>query len=130
MHINQSLGIWFSTLWNARHYGKCFTILSGSGQSPASILFLRGNHLLLSQLPGEHTVVLPHTVHSTFKPFAIMNSFLTYSERVRNPVVGYESNSSQVVFNVHQSHTHDSTHPSLFTKLGTTHRHGWSSHLA
>ena len=38
-----------------------------------------GGHLLPSQLPGEHTVVLHHTVHSTFKPFAIMTSFLPYT---------------------------------------------------
>ena len=40
-----------------------------------SILFLRVSHLLPSQLPGEHTVVLPHMVQSTFKPFAIVTSF-------------------------------------------------------
>ena len=45
----------------------------------------------------------------------------TYAGRVRNPVVGHESDGPQVVFNVHQSHRHDSTHPSLFTKSGTTH---------
>ena len=36
-------------------------------------------------------------------------------------MVGHESDGPQVVFNVCQSHRHDSTHPSLFfTKLGTT----------
>ena len=48
-----------------------------------------------------------------FKPFAIMTS-LPYTGRVRNPVVGCESESPQVVFNVHQSHRHDSTSHSLF----------------
>ena len=48
-----------------------------------------------------------------FKPFTIM-TVLPYTGRVRNPVVGCESDSPQVVFNVHQSHRHDSTHPSLF----------------
>ena len=38
----QSLGIWYSALWNARHYGKCFTILSFSGQSAVSILYFGG----------------------------------------------------------------------------------------
>ena len=62
---------------------------------------LRGSHLLPSQLPGKHAAVLPHMVHSTFKPFTIMTS-LPYSGRVRNPVVGHESNGPQVAFNAHQ----------------------------
>ena len=36
----------------------------GSGQPTVSNQFLRGSHLLPSQLPGEHTGVLPHMVHS------------------------------------------------------------------
>ena len=76
-----------------------------------------GTHLLPSQLPGEHRVVLPHTVYSTFTPFAIMTS-LPYTGKVRNPVVGHESDSPQVVFNVHQLHRHDNTHPSLFYQVG------------
>ena len=36
-------------------------------------------------------------------------------------MVGHESNGPQMVFNVHQSHRHDSTHPAFFTELGTTH---------
>ena len=55
-----------------------------------------------------------------FKPFAIIIN-LPYTGRVRNPVVEHESDSPQVVFNVHHYHRHDSTHPSLFTELGTTH---------
>ena len=43
---------------------------------------------------------------------------LPYTGRVRNPVVGHESNGPQVVFNVHQSQGHDSTHPSLFYQVG------------
>ena len=39
---------------------------TGSGQPAVSIQFLRGSHLLPSQLPGEHTVVLPHMAHSTY----------------------------------------------------------------
>ena len=38
--------------------------------------------------------------------------------RVRNPVVGHESDGPQVVFNVRQSHRQDSTHPSLFYRVG------------
>ena len=77
---------------------------------------LRGSHLLPSQLPREPTGVLPHMVHSTFKPFTIMTS-LSYTGRVRNPVVGHESIGPQVVFSVHQSHRCDSTHPGLVLTL-------------
>ena len=86
--------------------------LSGSGQSAVSIL-LGGSHLLPSQLPGEYTAVLPHMVHSTFKPFTTMTS-LPYTGRDRNLVVGHKFDDPHVVFNVHQSHRHDSTHPNLF----------------
>ena len=52
------LGIMESTL----HWA----LATGSGQPTAvSIQFLRGSHLLPSQLPGEHTVVLPHMAHLT-----------------------------------------------------------------
>ena len=74
--------------------------------------FVRGSHLLPSQLPWEHTVVLPHAVHSTCLHFAIISSS-PYTRRIRNPVVGHESDGPQVVLYVHQSHRHDSTHPSF-----------------
>ena len=105
----QLLGTWYSTLWNAQYYGKCFTIyLVLADQLCQS--YLRGSYLLPSQLPEEHTVVLPNMMHSTF---AIMTSF-PYTSRVRNPVVQCKSDDPEVVFNVQQSHRHDSTHPSLF----------------
>ena len=52
-----------------------------------------------------------------FLHFAIITSS-PYTRRIRNPVVGHESDGPQVVFYVHQSHRHDSTHPSLFYWVG------------
>ena len=79
-----------------------------------SIQFLRGSHHLPSQLPGEHTVVLSHMAHSTCQAICHYDQSQPYIGRVRRPVVGHESDGPQVVFNVHQSHRHHSTHPSLF----------------
>ena len=52
----------------------CFTTMTmyivhctsaiGSVQPAVSNQILRGSHLLPSQLPGEHTGVLPHMAHS------------------------------------------------------------------
>ena len=108
-------------LWKALHNLIWFWLINCVNP------ILRGSPLLPSQLPGEHTVVLPHMVHSTFRPFTIMTSFLPYTGRVRNPVVGHELDGPQLVFNVHQSHRHNTTNPSLFTRSGTTCRHAWSS---
>ena len=47
------------------HFTLDGTISSSSGQPAVSIQFLRGSHPLPSQLCGEHTVVLPHTAHTT-----------------------------------------------------------------
>ena len=52
------------------------------------------------------------------KPLAIITCLSLIFGRVRSPVVGCESDGPQVVFNVHQSHRHDSTHPSLFYQVG------------
>ena len=87
---------------------------------------MRGSHLLPSHLPGEHTVVLPHMVHCTFKPFAIMTS-LPYTGRVRKPVVWCENDGPQVVFNVHQSHRHDSTHTQPFLPSQVPPIYMWSA---
>ena len=54
------------------------------------------------------------------KPFAIMTS-LPYNGRVRNPVVGHESNSPQVVFNVYHHIDMTAHTPAFFTELGTIH---------
>ena len=65
-------------------------------------------------------MVQSHMVHSTFKPFAIMTSlsFLPYTGRVRNHVVGHESDSPQVVFNVQLPLIwRDTTSCSIFHKL-------------
>ena len=51
------------------------------------------------------------------KPLAIITCPSLIFGRVRSPVVGHESDGPQVVFNVHQSHRHDSTHPSLFYRV-------------
>ena len=52
------------------------------------------------------------------KPLTIITCLSLIFGRVRSPVVGHESNGPQVVFNVHQSHRHDSPHPSLFYQVG------------
>ena len=52
------------------------------------------------------------------KPLTIITCLSLIFGRVRSPVVGHESDGPQVVFNVHQSHRHDSTHPSLFYQVG------------
>ena len=53
------------------------------------------------------------------KPLAIITCLSLIFGRVRSPVVGHESDGPQVVFNVHHSHRHDSTHPSLFYRVGS-----------
>ena len=52
------------------------------------------------------------------KPLTIITCLSLIFGRVRSPVVGHESDGPQVVFNVHQLHRHDSTHPSLFYRVG------------
>ena len=47
---------------SALHWALAYT---GSGIPAMSIPFLMGSHLLQSQLPGEHTVVLFYMAHST-----------------------------------------------------------------
>ena len=93
------------------------------------------NQLCQSYFEGEQLppISTPWAAYSStashsalhFKLYAIMTN-LPYTGRVRNPVVGCETNCSQVVFNVHQSHRHDSTHPSLFYKVGY-HSYMWSA---
>ena len=51
------------------------------------------------------------------KPLTIITCLSLIFGRVRSPVVGRESDGPQVVFNVCQSHRHDSTHPSLFYQV-------------
>ena len=55
-----------SFILNYKHSMALYNHISviGSGQPAVSNQFLRGSHILPSQLPGEHTGVLPHTVHS------------------------------------------------------------------
>ena len=119
VYILSSLVIWCSALWNSWDYGKCFTIYLVLANELCQSYFVRGSHLLPSHLPREHTVVLPHMA-APLQTFAIMTS-PPFTRGVRSPVVGCESDGPQVVFNVHQLHRHDSTHPILFfTKLGTT----------
>ena len=50
-------------LWKVLNIGH--QLFTGSSQPAVSVQVLRGSHLLQSQLPGEHTVVLPHMTHST-----------------------------------------------------------------
>ena len=113
--------IYIAPIQNISFYGTlhCISVI-GSGQPAVSNKILRGSHLLPSQLPGEHIGVLPHMVHSPCEATHHHHLPQPCLGRVRSPMVGHESDGPQVVFNVNQSHRHDSTHPSLFTKLGTT----------
>ena len=105
--------------WNAQHYGKCFTMYLVQANQLCQSYFKGEPNPPISTPWGAYNSAASHSAFH-FKPFVIMTS-LPYTGRVRNPVVGHESNSLQVVFNVHHTHIHDSTHPSLFTELGTTH---------
>ena len=132
----KSLVIWYSTLWNAWHYGKCLTLGIGFYWFwPTCCVYpvSEGGHLLPSQLPWEHTVLLPDMAHSTCKAICHHDQPQPHIGRVRSPVVRHESDGPQVVFNVHQSHRHDSTHPSLFYQIeyhsyicGVQHSWAWS----
>ena len=77
-------------------------------------LFLRGSQPLTDQLPGEHTG-LPSYMRQCLifvQPFnAALIHTLTHG--------GWAcSNDPHMFFYVHQSHRHESTHPSLFISLG------------
>ena len=103
---------WHFTMNSIAHW-----LLTGSGQPAESIQFLWGSHLLPSQLPREHTVVLPHMVNSTWYAIHHHDQPQPHIGRVRCPVIGYESTGPQVVFNVHQSHRHDSNTPAFLLSL-------------
>ena len=75
---------------------------------------LRWSHHLPSQLPGEHTGLpshagaIPHS-HLPFRTTLIHTIMLG-----RQKYGGWEcSNGPHMFFYVHQSHRHDSTHPSF-----------------
>ena len=68
----------------------------------------------LGSIQGCYLMQCTHLV----KPLTIITCLSLIFGRVRSPVVGHESDGPQVVFNVHQSHRHDSTDPSLFYLVG------------
>ena len=55
-----------SFILNYKHSMALYKHISiiASGQPAVSNQFFRGSHLLSSQLPGEHTGLLPHMAHS------------------------------------------------------------------
>ena len=68
----------------------------------------------LGSIQGCYLIQCTHLV----KPLTIITCLSLIFGRVRTPVVGCKSEGPQVVFNVCQSHRHDSTHPSLFYRVG------------
>ena len=85
------LGIWYSTLWNAEHYGRCFTVVSLPRPllHTVSFLLLRGSHPLPDQLPGEHTGPPSHARQCLFHS-ALVGSTQVQSLAVdRSTVVGH-----------------------------------------
>ena len=119
--MNQSINHYtygIALSWNAQHYGKCFTIYLVLANQLCQSCFEGEPPPPISTPWGAYSGAATHSALH-FKPFTIMTR-LPFTGRVRNPVVGCESDGPQVVFNVHQSHRHDSTHAHLFTELGTT----------
>ena len=78
-------------------------------------LFLRRSHHLPDQLPGEHTGLPSHTRQYLY-PLALQCSIHSHTHLWQIKYGGQAcSDGPHVFFYVHQSHGHDSTHPSLCT---------------
>ena len=115
--------IWYSTLWNTRDYWKCFTLGISYWFWPTCCVYpvFEGEPPPPISTPwGAYSGAASHGTLNLLSHSPSWPASASYIGRLRSPVVGHESDGPQVVFNVHQSHRHDSTHPSLFSELGTT----------
>ena len=99
----------------------CFTLVIGSGQPAVSNQFLRGSHLLPSQLPGEHTGCCLIQCTHLVKPLAIITCLGLVLEELEALWLGTN-------LMVHRwslmcaNHIDMIAHtPAFFTELGTTH---------
>ena len=108
----EKLGITLSG--NAQHYKNSFTIYLVLANQLCQSYFEREPPPPISTPQGAYSSAASHgALH--FKPFAIMTSLP--HRRVRNPVVGCESDDPWAVFNVHQSQTWQHT-PQPFYWVG------------
>ena len=109
----------YSILWNAWYYGKHFTIYLVLANQLFQSYFCEGEPSPPILTPWGAYSSASLTWHTPLQLFVIMTSS-PYTKRVRNPIVRHESHGPLMVFNVHQSHRHDTHTQGFFTNSGTT----------